>query len=142
MNTTARLSYAIGHRLLGHLGLCRHLHGHNFTFEATVSGNPNQIGYVIDFSDLKKDMRALLDRFDHAMVLCEMDPALAYVRGTTDRYIALSVNPSAEHLSSLLFNYLQDRGHTVASVRCQESETGWATTDRVNRTVRITEYRE
>jgi 6-pyruvoyltetrahydropterin/6-carboxytetrahydropterin synthase len=141
MNATAKLEYAIGHRLLGHQGLCANLHGHNYTFEVTVAGNPDVIGLVRDFSEIKKDMRSLLDKMDHAMVLVRSDPAGDYFRSSGDKVVFLTLNPSAENLASLLFNHMQKAGYSVTLVRVQESSGGWATTDRVNNDMRLVEYR-
>jgi 6-pyruvoyltetrahydropterin/6-carboxytetrahydropterin synthase len=140
MDVTAKLTYAIGHRLLGYQGLCSNLHGHNYDFEITAEGNPNEIGLVIDFKELKAAAKTLLDRFDHAMVLVRTDPAADYIKLVGDRLVLLSVNPSAENLSSLLFNHLQDRQIKVKSVKVRESDGGWATTDRVDRQVNIIGY--
>lgn len=136
MNTTASLTYSIGHRLEGHPGLCANFHGHNYTFEVTISGNPNEIGYVIDFKDLKAIMRELLDKLDHAMVLHVSDP-LAH--GIPTKLVLLSRNPSAENFASLMFNHVQDRGgpFTVTRVRVRETDGGWAEADRVDRNVTI-----
>lgn len=127
----------MGHRLQFHTGLCRNLHGHNYDFEVTVSGTCNKVGYVEDFSILKHKMRLLLDQLDHTMLLELGDPALDYLQGTQDRYMILSVPPSAEHLSSLLYNHMQEHGFSVKEVRVKESDGGWASTDRVNRDVRL-----
>ena len=48
-----------GHALAGYDGKCRNVHGHSYTLEVTVAGEPIQdpnhvkFGMVIDFGDLK-----------------------------------------------------------------------------------------
>jgi 6-pyruvoyltetrahydropterin/6-carboxytetrahydropterin synthase len=126
---------SIGHRLLGHAGKCAHVHGHNYIFEVSIQGNVNEIGLVIDFADLKRVMKQILEPFDHALVLHEKDPLAEVLR--TEKLVLLSVNPSAEHFASLLFGKLIDFNVAPSSVRVQETEDGWALAEKVDRTVRI-----
>jgi len=125
---TTKREVPIGHRLLGHNGRCAYLHGHNYTFEVSVIGTPNEIGLVIDFKDVKKVLDDLLDIFDHAMILNKEDPSIEVLR--LERLVVLSVNPSAENLASLVFNHLTEKLNSpsakIARVLCRETEDGWA----------------
>jgi 6-pyruvoyltetrahydropterin/6-carboxytetrahydropterin synthase len=65
-----------GHALAGYDGKCRNVHGHSYTLEVTVTGepisNPNHVkfGMVIDFGDLKQIVQKyVIDDYDHALVL-------------------------------------------------------------------------
>lgn len=136
MDVTVSIERAIGHRLLGHDGLCANLHGHNYMFELTVSGVPDKIGLVVDFADLKKELKDFLEPFNHAMVLTTGDPDFDAIR-QTNKVVLFSVNPSAENFCSLVFNRFVDLGYSVKQVKVRESEDGWAMTDRVDRTVKV-----
>ena len=62
-------SFSAAHQLLGYAGNCESLHGHNWKVEVQVRGeHVNNIGIVIDFKDLKRLTKAVLDRFDHGML--------------------------------------------------------------------------
>jgi len=65
-----------GHALSGYDGKCRNVHGHSYTLEVTVIGepidDPNHVkfGMVIDFSDLKEIVKKyVIKDYDHALVL-------------------------------------------------------------------------
>ncbi len=65
-----------GHALAGYDGKCRNVHGHSYTLEVTVIGEPimdtNHVKYgmVIDFGDLKEIVKKhVIDDYDHALVL-------------------------------------------------------------------------
>jgi len=65
-----------GHALAGYDGKCRNVHGHSYTLEVTVMGepimDPNHVkfGMVIDFGDLKEIVKKyVVDDYDHALVL-------------------------------------------------------------------------
>ncbi len=51
------------HFLPGH-DKCGRLHGHTYQVEVVVEGNPEQ-GMVIDFADLKKQVKSVLVEYDH-----------------------------------------------------------------------------
>jgi 6-pyruvoyltetrahydropterin/6-carboxytetrahydropterin synthase len=51
------------HLLPGH-GKCGQLHGHTYEVEVTVEGDL-QDGMVLDFAQLKVQIRSVLDRYDH-----------------------------------------------------------------------------
>ncbi len=45
---------------------CSRLHGHSFAVTVHVEGELDpELGWVIDFADIKKAMKPLLDRLDH-----------------------------------------------------------------------------
>jgi 6-pyruvoyltetrahydropterin/6-carboxytetrahydropterin synthase len=135
MIATVRLQRSIGHRLLGYSGKCAFIHGHNYDFEVSVVGNPNHLGLVVDFTDLKKHLREILDPFDHALVLHEDDPVAELLK--QEKLVLLSCNPSAENLASHIFNKLLDRGHNVNRVVVRETEDGFAEATAVDRGVRV-----
>jgi 6-pyruvoyltetrahydropterin/6-carboxytetrahydropterin synthase len=48
---------------------CRAQHGHNFTVEVTVRGDPDPVqGWVIDFGEIKRAVEPLIAQLDHRML--------------------------------------------------------------------------
>lgn len=69
MDIFVTLSFDAAHRLpcvpAGHK--CGNLHGHTFTVEVHVGGDVDvERGWVIDFGDLKRLARPVVDSLDHA----------------------------------------------------------------------------
>ena len=59
---TASIDFSYGHRLLGHRGRCRRLHGHNGRLEVEVAaGALDDLGMVVDFADIKRSVGAWVD---------------------------------------------------------------------------------
>ena len=51
---TKKLEFDYGHRVLGHEGKCRHLHGHRGVAEVTVyAPSLDNLGRVVDFGAIK-----------------------------------------------------------------------------------------
>ena len=71
-----------GHRVPGHAGKCKNLHGHRYRFEVLVAGSARPDGMVLDFGFLKDLMVECVDApFDHGLVIWEGDPLLGALLG-------------------------------------------------------------
>jgi 6-pyruvoyltetrahydropterin/6-carboxytetrahydropterin synthase len=58
--------FAAAHCLREYQGACERLHGHNWRVELVVGGETlDRLGMVMDFRDLKRILREVLDRFEH-----------------------------------------------------------------------------
>jgi 6-pyruvoyltetrahydropterin/6-carboxytetrahydropterin synthase len=73
---TRKFEFDAGHRVLGHKGKCRHLHGHRYVAEVTVDApSLNDLDMVIDFSIVKSLIGDWInDVWDHNILLNENDP--------------------------------------------------------------------
>lgn len=95
-----------GHRIYGHESKCRHLHGHNYTFELTCAAEGERLdllGRVIDFAVIKATLCAWLEvNWDHRMILWEADPIVNALRDIDPTVTTLPVNPTAENLAAYL----------------------------------------
>ncbi|MDE3181241.1 MAG: 6-carboxytetrahydropterin synthase QueD, partial [Acidobacteriota bacterium] len=111
-------SFSAGHALRNYKGKCENVHGHNYRVRVTVEGDRlNGAGLLMDFADLKSDLRALADRFDH-QYLNDMEPFD-------------EVNPSAENLARYLGDGLAPRiggrGVRLQAVTVWETDRSSAT---------------
>ncbi len=95
-----------GHRVYGHEGKCKNLHGHNYTFEITARADElDPLGRVVDFSVLKRILCEWLEaNWDHKMLLWDQDPMVQSltnikVFGDADYIVALPQNPTAENIA-------------------------------------------
>ncbi|HEY6091868.1 MAG TPA: 6-carboxytetrahydropterin synthase [Gemmatimonadales bacterium] len=80
------ITYA-GHR-------CEKLHGHNYRVSVVVEGALEQDSwYVVDFSAVKKVMRALTGELDHRVLLPRDNPQLAVVQENGSVRVAYAGEP-------------------------------------------------
>jgi 6-pyruvoyltetrahydropterin/6-carboxytetrahydropterin synthase len=121
------IAFDAGHRILGHSGKCAAPHGHTYRAEVFVrSRELDQLGFAIDFGDLKAPIKAWIDsNWDHAFLVNaddhEMRTALGLVH-SAKVYALARGNPSAEILATELFAVALDQlGLPVQSVRIWES---------------------
>jgi 6-pyruvoyltetrahydropterin/6-carboxytetrahydropterin synthase len=142
MQITRRLEFDAGHRIPDHLSQCRHLHGHRYAIEITLSGEvvatagaPNN-GMVMDFSEVKTlAKRHLVDLWDHAFLAWRDDAAVVEFLATLPGHktVLLDVVPTAENLAQVAFTILypiyRDRygnGLRLEQVRLYETPNCWA----------------
>jgi 6-pyruvoyltetrahydropterin/6-carboxytetrahydropterin synthase len=73
MKISKEFRWEMGHRLPFHEGLCKNIHGHSYYMVVEVEGEINENGMIIDFYDLGKAVKPIIDEFDHAFLCWEKD---------------------------------------------------------------------
>lgn len=142
MRITRRLEFDAGHRIPNHASQCRHLHGHRYALEVTLSGRlietagASEQGMVMDFSEVKAiARRVIVDRWDHAFLAWAEDRALLDFLDTVPDHktVTLDAPPTAEHLAALAFRELDaayrdayGNGLRLEQVRLYETPNCWA----------------
>ncbi len=136
MEITRRFEIDAGHRVRGHEGKCRSLHGHRYVIEFTVCGPElDHLGRVVDFTVVKQALGTWLDReWDHAMVLWESDPVAALYDNdgplSGHKVCLVPFNPTAENMAEYLLNAIAPNWLTEPLVCTQvvvrETPNCWA----------------
>ena len=126
---TKHIDFCYGHRLLNYDGQCRHLHGHNGRVEIDVTSDTlDARGMVVDFSDIKRIIKAWIDEtLDHRMLLCKDDPMLPVLKERGELFYVMDENPTAENIAKLIFTHAQSQGLPVNEVRLWETPSSFAT---------------
>ena len=128
-SVTKRIEFCYGHRLLGHDGVCKHLHGHNATAEIEVqSERLDDRSMVCDFSDIKRVVKSWIDEhLDHKMILRRDDPLVTPLQDQHEPLFLVDANPTVEHIAKIIYDYAMSQGFSVAVVRVWETPTSFAT---------------
>lgn len=89
---------------------CSRLHGHNYVVEIQLESKKlDEVGFIVDFGELKPFKDWLDATFDH--------------RHLND---ILDFNPTAENMAKFIFNHLFDIYPQLTEVRVRETDTSWA----------------
>jgi 6-pyruvoyltetrahydropterin/6-carboxytetrahydropterin synthase len=142
MLITRRLEFDAGHRIPDHQSQCRHLHGHRYAIEVTLSGSiidkagDAANGMVMDFSQVKQlAMAHLVDAWDHAFLAFAGDRAVIDFLATLSGHktVVLDRVPTAENLARIAFDrldavYRDSYGNHLQldRVRLYETPNCWA----------------
>jgi len=95
------------HFLPEYKGKCEQVHGHTYTLEIEVQGEPDKDGIVMDFNELKSIVDGnIIEKLDH--------------RNLND----LFKNPTAENIAAWIFKELEKR-IPVCSVKLYEGLGKW-----------------
>ena len=126
---TREIHFCYGHRLLSYDGKCRYLHGHNGRAVITLAApDLDPLGMVMDFSQIKRVVQTWIDEeLDHKMLLHKDDPVLDYLRQQGEPVYVMNVNPTAENIARLIFDFTAERGFPVVEVQLWETESCYAT---------------
>ncbi|MBY0228204.1 MAG: 6-carboxytetrahydropterin synthase, partial [Gemmataceae bacterium] len=89
-SVTREITFCYGHRILGHAGKCRHLHGHNGRVAVTLEAESlDALGMVADFGTIKDTVgKWIAERLDHRMILKRGDPALPALEALGEPVVA------------------------------------------------------
>lgn len=124
-----------GHRVAGHEGKCRFLHGHNYRIHFTCTADGlDTVGRVIDFSKIKSLLCLWLEeRWDHKFLVWREDPLLKdLLKVDPDSLVIVPFNPTAENMAEYLVDFVGPRqlkgtGVRLVSVTIEETRKCSAT---------------
>src|SRR5919109_2900306 len=119
--------FSYGHRVYGHENKCRYIHGHNGRVKFVVAGDLDDVGRVLDFSEIGRRLCNWLEKnWDHRFIIYEDDPWARPLTLIDNTVVWLDRNPTAENLAQYLVEIVgpqQLQGTGVTLVRCEFSET-------------------
>jgi 6-pyruvoyltetrahydropterin/6-carboxytetrahydropterin synthase len=109
--------FAAAHHLRAFKGKCEQLHGHNWKVEVYLrASQPDEIGLVKDFGEIKAVTQEVLQRLDHTYL--------------NDQAYFQQENPSSENIARYLFRelsrLLDDSRTRTSKVTVWESDTACA----------------
>ena len=116
------------------------LHGHSYKVEVLFESNYLDNGQMVyDFGLVKRNIKDLIDSFDHAVTLWSGDDTdyLEDMKRHSERWVVLPVSPSAEQFSRVIYlmvDTMMKLTHTINgekdvklhSIIVHETDTGYA----------------
>jgi len=123
---TKEFTAEIAHRLHNHPGKCQNIHGHSYRFQVTVCGFEGRVnsvtGMVMDFSKLKSIMEFHIGKWDHSLLLYELDPLVPILQNVPGINLQLFPEiPTAENMAKYIGESLE-----CESVKVWETDTSYA----------------
>ena len=119
---TVIVEFEAAHRIVDYPGKCNRLHGHNWSVEVNVVGTKlNDLGMLIDFKELKKEVNQIINRLDH------------YYLNEIEAFKIM--NPTAENIAKYIYEELEkskllSEDNRVKSIKVWESPKSTVTYSR------------
>lgn len=130
----AEHSFDSAHFLANYEGKCGNIHGHRWRVEIEVQSQTlvkgGQLdGMVIDFGDLKRDIKAMVDHYDHALIIQKKtmrEKTLSCIFEDGFKVIEVNFRPTAENFAASFFKTMKDKGYNVKRATVYETPTNSA----------------
>ena len=128
-------SFDSAHFLYGYEGKCRNIHGHRWKVEVEIKAenllkNGQLRGMVVDFGDIKKDVKKLLDYYDHALIIEKntlKSKTLECLLDEEFKVIEIDFRPTAENFSYFFYKEIEKKGYSVKKITVYETPNNSAT---------------
>lgn len=127
---STQASFDAAHFLKDYPGKCHNLHGHRWTVVIEVSSMTLDEGsMVIDFTDIKKELKMMADHFDHCLIIekdsLKQETYKALI-SEDFRIVTVDFRPTAECFAKYFFDQLSSK-FPVSKVQVYETPNNVAT---------------
>ncbi|RDU24290.1 6-pyruvoyl trahydropterin synthase family protein [Anaerosacchariphilus polymeriproducens] len=127
-------SFDSAHFLSGYNGKCSHIHGHRWRLLVEVQTKELQDegqckGMVVDFTQLKKDLKKLAEDFDHCLIIEKetmREQTLNCLVEDGFRIVSIPFRPTAEKFAEFFFHSIEKKGYQVKRVSVYETPNNCA----------------
>lgn len=139
---TKIFTFEAAHRIVGHAGKCKCLHGHSYRAEVTLRSSVkglDHLGMVVDFGIIKDHIGSWInENWDHNTILNRNDPLNLAGQLSSDilvgrvPFLIDGFQPTAEVLAEILYNVASHSFPeispriVVTNVRIYETPTSYA----------------
>lgn len=122
-------SFDSAHFLKNYEGKCSNIHGHRWKVEVEIFSdklkNDGQLnGMIVDFGDLKKDVKKIIDYYDHAFIIEKntlKNKTYQCILEEGFKIINVNFRPTAENFSYFFFKEIEKKGYKVFKVTVYET---------------------
>ena len=143
---TTHASFDSAHFLSGYEGKCSNIHGHRWKLEVTVQSETleqtGQIrGMVVDFGQLKDDIKKLADEFDHSLIIEDgttvkmglfgedgtlKEKTVEALKEENFKMIFVDFRPTAESFAKYFYDRVKEIGYDVKLAKVYETPNNMA----------------
>ena len=113
------------HFLAGYDGKCKNIHGHRWRVVLEVSKeNLDDGGMVIDFTDLKHELKNFADTLDHAFIIEKGSLRYETHKALLEddfKIVDVDFRPTAENFAKYIFDEFKNKGYDVRAVEVYET---------------------
>jgi 6-pyruvoyltetrahydropterin/6-carboxytetrahydropterin synthase len=139
MKISKQYHWEMGHRLPFHKGLCKNIHGHSYKMNVEITGGLDKNGMVIDFFDLNKIVKPIIEKYDHAFLCWKDDKkVLDFLTKNKMKKVVVEYHSTVENICSDFLDKITNdlliiKGHKFEelTVKIYESPNSYAEKSRL-----------
>lgn len=110
MKIAKEYRWEMGHRLPFHKGLCKNIHGHSYRMVVEITGELDKNGMIIDFFDLNKIVKPIIEKYDHAFLCWKGDKkVLNFLTQNKMKKVVVDYHSTVENICSDFVDILTHR---------------------------------
>ena len=114
-------SFDAAHFLSGYNGKCAYMHGHRWRViielqSEHIMPDGTTRGMVVDFGELKEDLKCVVDYFDHSIIAEDKTLSFRTMEALKDegfKIIIVGFRPTAENFAKYFYDKIRDMGYEV-----------------------------
>ena len=133
-NLISEASFDSAHFLAQYEGKCRNIHGHRWIVKVEIFGeklqeNGSKREMLIDFGELKSELKKLVDFYDHSLIIEKntmREITLNALKEDGFRIIEVEFRPTAENFAKNFYDYFIEKGFSVKSISVYETPNNCA----------------
>ncbi|MBZ0199301.1 MAG: 6-carboxytetrahydropterin synthase QueD [Ignavibacteriaceae bacterium] len=126
MKIAKEFNWDMGHRLPEHFGKCKNIHGHSYRMFVELEGAVQPSGMVMDYYDLKKIVRPIVETLDHAFMVYSGDTEIIeFLKKMDSKHVVVNFQSTVENICLYILNEIKKSGlpTNIKTIRVRVFET-------------------
>jgi len=126
MKIAKEFKWEMGHRLPEHFGNCKNIHGHSYKMIVEFEGELNKDEMIIDFYDIDRIIKPLVEKLDHAFMVNKNDSdVLAFLDKIKSKKLVVDFNSTVENICNFVLKEIKkfELPENISSVAIRIYET-------------------
>ena len=126
MKVAKEFKWEMGHRLPEHFGNCKNIHGHSYKMIAEFEGRLNENDMIIDFYDIDRIIKPLVEKLDHAFMVNKNDlEVIEFLDKIKSKKLVVDFNSTVENICKFVLDEIKkaDLSNNISSVSVRVYET-------------------
>ncbi len=131
MKVAKEFKWEMGHRLPEHFGNCKNIHGHSYKMIVEFEGELNKDEMIIDFYDIDRIVKPLIEKLDHAFMVNENDKeVIEFLQKIKSKMLVVDFNSTVENICKFILSEIKKfelpKNISSVSVRIYETNEDYA----------------
>ena len=126
MKVAKEFRWEMGHRLPEHFGNCKNIHGHSYKMIIEFEGEMNKDEMIIDFYDIDRIIKPLIEKLDHAFMVNKNDrDVIEFLEKIKSKMLVVDFNSTVENICKFVLEEIKkfEMPENISSVTIRIYET-------------------